>query len=109
VNLPKAKSGTPKEPGHAARLGEMCKTLGIPDDAQERQQVVDLRRNLIHEVTWDTGIPGQGSSREAFFATFNFENLVVRIVTGCLGVPCGFVGTRWTSRSRFALDVQVPP
>lgn len=97
--MPVSKSG-----GHAERIDQLCRTLGLRENAELSKEFVRLRNDLFHEALWDSGQPGAARSGEAFMSQFWLRWLNERLVSAILGYKNDFLRSPWWSRGTYAFE-----
>ncbi len=83
------------KPKHAERPSILCEKYGIPSDKDKFDKIGKLRNDVIHEVLWDGGMPGEARSEISYRSSHWLHKLTKRIMLAVLGVDNDYIHSPW--------------
>jgi hypothetical protein len=87
----------PRRQRHGQRIERLCSIYRIPFNADVAAQLVDLRNDLFHEVSFGEAAPGFSGHRDVFGFPFRLRDLNRRLIAATLGWDSAFVHSDWST------------
>ena len=85
---------------HRKRIKKLCETFDIPHDEAYINDIVDIRNDLFHEITWGNGLPGSAGSSKTYKMGDDLRRLNQRLILAMLDYKTNYIHTDWRSISQ---------
>jgi len=85
---------------HRERIKKLCEAFDIPHDEAYINDIVDIRNNLFHEITWGDGLPGRAGSSKTYKMGDDLRRLNQRLILAILEYKTNYIHTDWRSISQ---------
>ena len=86
---------------HSERIKKLCEDFKIPHDETYINDIVDIRNDLFHEITWGNGLPGSAGSSKTYKMGDDLHRLNQRLILAMLEYKTNYIHTKWWSITQF--------
>lgn len=89
---------------HDKRPSVLCERYGIPAADDKFEKIRILRNDLLHEVLWDGGMPGEARSEISYRTSHWLHKLTKRIMLAVLGIDNDYIHSPWWFMGKFDFE-----